>query len=183
LTTPKIPLLPPPVAAPVDENDLMRCAKELVDALNIVYTRLAQRTETIMSLEVSAGNGNAWGIIGTGTPGESLAAKDVVYFKASDSRWWKAKADASATSGPVAVALVITGGAAAATCTLLHWGTMEVTGWALTAGSLYYISTGTAGLITVTAPSSTGHQVRALGHALTTTSFFFHPSSDFGEKT
>jgi hypothetical protein len=148
------------------------------------YAGLDATSGVIKSLTFNAapGNGAAWGIIGAGVCGETLAAKNVVYYKGSDTRWWKGLASASATAGPVAVALVISGNTAGNACTLLHWGTMEVTGWALTVGSLYYISTATGGLITTTAPSSTNHICRALGHALSATSFFFHPSSDYGEK-
>jgi hypothetical protein len=131
----------------------------------------------------SPGNGNAWGVIGTGTCGETIATKDVVYYKAADSKWYKAKADASATSGPVATALVIAGGVADAACTLLHWGVLGVSDWSLATGELYYISTVTAGLATTTAPSTTGHIVRALGHALSPTALFFRPTVDYGEKS
>ena len=128
-------------------------------------------------------DGVAWGIITTGTCGETLASKDTVYYKGADGRWWKAKGDASATSGPVTLALVLSGGAAGAACTILIWGTYGSTGWGLTKGSFYYVSTATGGAITTTAPSTSGHQVRAVGQAIETTVLFFHPSPDWGEKS
>jgi hypothetical protein len=132
----------------------------------------------------SNGDGVAWGIITTGTCGETLAAKDIVYGNAVDSRWWKAKADAAATGGPVILAFVLSGGAAGASCTILLWGTYGSTGWGLSVFAFYYLSTTTAGAMTTTAPSTSGHQVRAVGYSLeVSTVFFFRPTIDFGEKS
>jgi len=138
-------------------------------------------TAAVADLQTAPGSGSTWGPrLADGLAGETVAQKDVVYLKAADSRWWKAKADVAATSGPVAIALVVTGGNAGDTVLLLIMGVLEVTGWGLTLGSLYYVSPATAGLITATAPTS-GQFVRAVGHPLATTAFFFHPSVDYGE--
>ena len=136
------------------------------------------------TLDVDPGTGNSWGIrLTTTAGGETLAAKDVVYLKASDSKWWKAKADAAATSGPVPVAIVVTGGTVGQSIVLLIQGVMEVTGWGLTVGAQYFISAGTAGLITLTPPGTATNIIRALGFAMTATALHFNPSTDFAEKS
>jgi len=136
------------------------------------------------ALNIAPGTGNSWGItLTTVAGGETLVAKDVVYLKASDSKWWKAKADAAATSGPVPVAIVVTGGTAGQPVVLLIQGVMEVTGWGLTVGAQYFISAGTAGLITLTPPGTATNIIRALGFAMTATALHFNPSTDFAEKS
>lgn len=45
-------------------------------------------------------------------------------------------------------------------------GVVELAGWGLTAGSIYYLSAGAAGAITTTAPSTVGQVVRIMGVAV-----------------
>ena len=134
------------------------------------------------TVNVAPGNGNVSGRVIAGTCGATLSAGQVAYFAAADSRWYPAKADASATSGPVKIAMVISGGTAGTSCTLDDRGPMEITGWSLTTGALYYVSDATAGAITATPVSTAGSQVRAIGHALSATVLDVEPTPDFGEK-
>ena len=130
-----------------------------------------------------AGNSVYTGVRGNGTCGETVAIGDIVYFQAADSRWWKAKADTAANGGGLMLAMMLEAGTAGQSKAILYWGCYTKTGWGLTTGSLYYLDTATAGAMTTTAPSTAGHQVRALGYALSATVFFFRPTVDFGEKS
>ena len=133
-------------------------------------------------LSASPGNGVYHGDTLTAqTAGEAISATAAVYFKSADSKWYNAKADASATSGPVLLGMAPAAISSGSTGVILLGGTMEVTGWGLTAGAAYYVSAATAGAITSTVPSTSGNQVRVIGHAITTTSFYVHPSVDWGQ--
>lgn len=113
----------------------------------------------------------------TGTAGEALSARDNVYFKASDAKWYKIDTDAS----PPLVSAIR--GVATAAISNAASGPIrvhgEVTGYTgLTAGSDVYAST-TAGGYTQTRPtvSAGGAQVAIvrIGVALTTTSVLVEP--------
>lgn len=106
-----------------------------------------------------------------GTAGENLTANDVVYFKESDQRWWKADADLSATFSDVQL------GIAQATQTVGNavgiFRSGNISGFTgLTAGERYYLSN-TAGGISTT-PGTT--EV-FLGVAISTTAIIFAPKS------
>ena len=57
-----------------------------------------------------------------GTLGETVAFGEFVYFKASDSKWWKTKADVTATSGSVRVGCCCIAGAANAATFIMFMG-------------------------------------------------------------
>ena len=114
-----------------------------------------------------------------GTAGENLVIGDVVYYK-SDSKWWKAKADAYATARGKAIATASI--SANATGTLLLKGVIRYDTWAWTAASEFWLSAATAGLLTHTQPSTTGNQIQYLGWAIDADNIFFSPSMDIGEK-
>ena len=134
-----------------------------------------------LPMNVAPGNGKAWGITMTAQyAGESLAQGAVVYL-AADGDWYNAKADASATSGPVALGVCPVAIGSGSTGVILIEGVVQITGWGLTTGALYYVDPNAAGNIIVGGPSSTGQQIRAVGHALASTTLFFHPSVDWGE--
>ena len=99
-----------------------------------------------------------------GTAGEALAQWDAVYLK-SDGKFWKAKADSSTTcpADGVAVAAASANGAVAV---LVNGFFRDDGGPTLTVGGLIYLSTATAGAITNTVPSTSGHQGQILGRAL-----------------
>jgi hypothetical protein len=135
-----------------------------------------------LPMNVAPGNGNYYGrVMLSQIAGAALAAGDVVYLKSADGKWYDAKADAAATSGPVLIGICPAAISSGSTGTILIDGVMEKTGWGLTAGSAYYVSPATAGAITATAPSTSGQQVRVVGHALSTVDLYFHPSVDWGQ--
>ncbi len=135
------------------------------------------------TVNLSPGDGVANGRIETGTAGETISVGQVVYLKGTDGRWWRANAATSGTSGPVKLAMVVSGASAGASCTLLDRGTMQRGAWSLTTSpGLYYLSDVVAGGMTSTPISTVGSQVRAIGHAVSVTTFDFEPSPDFGEK-
>lgn len=87
-------------------------------------------------------------IADTGTAGETLAANDLVYFKSSDSKYWKA---VDGTNSWNATHVVYTGGAANATVTLLPLIGRLTLASNLTANTTYYRSS--TGTLTSTRPS------------------------------
>ncbi len=88
----------------------------------------------------------------------------------------KARADAAGTSKPVGLATQSINAAAAGpimvsgilTLTTGQWDSAFGTTGGLTAGTIYYLSAATAGLGTVTSPSTTGQYSVELGIALST---------------
>jgi hypothetical protein len=100
-------------------------------------------------------------------------------LKFSDGKWWKAKADAYATTPAQRMALASI--SANASGTLLIEGNVRNDTWALAANKVY-LSAATAGAMTTTQPSTTGNQIQTLGTAKTSTTLHFKPSLDVGEK-
>ena len=103
----------------------------------------------------------------TATNGDATphAIGDVVYISAA-STVKKAKADAAGTKDAIAIA--------AAAITNATSGPYQTDGivsglTGLTAGAVYYLSAGTAGVMTTTAPSTVGQYVVRLGIALSAT--------------
>lgn len=67
--------------------------------------------------------GNAYhGDVQTGTLGETVAIGEMVYFKSSDSKWWKTDADDVTKSGPVEIRCCVEAGNADAVVKLLSGG-------------------------------------------------------------
>jgi hypothetical protein len=125
------------------------------------------------------------GITEEGTGGATaIAFGTLCYFKASDSLWYPAKADVTATSGIVKLGMCVLAGTSAATRMLLYGN--------IRANSLFpsfsplsgqvYVSAATAGEVTSTAPTgTTNFVVRAIGRANTADELFFNPSEDYVE--
>ena len=65
--------------------------------------------------------------------------------------------------------------------TLLIEGNVRYDSWAFAANKVY-LSAATAGALTTTQPSTTGNQIQVLGVAKTSTTMYFKPSYDVGEK-
>jgi hypothetical protein len=108
-------------------------------------------------------------VIISGTAGETVTAKQILYFKESDQRWWKADADIVGTFNQVIVAVAQNGATAGVAVNLLLQG-VDKTQTGLTLGAKYYLSN-TAGAISTT-PGTT--EV-FLGWAQTATRFIFDP--------
>jgi hypothetical protein len=125
------------------------------------------------------------GITEEGTGGATaIAFGTLCYFKASDSLWYPAKADVTATSGIVKLGICVLAGTSAATRMLLYGN--------IRANSLFpsfsplsgqvYVSAATAGEVTSTAPTgTTNFVVRVVGRANTADELFFNPSEDYVE--
>lgn len=112
-------------------------------------------------------------ILGSQTAGETVAAGDIVYFKSSDSRWWKADADLTATFSNVLLGVAQGSGTAGNTITggvLIYGKCDSFTG--LTATATYYLSNTAGGVAT-----SAGTYSVILGQAFSTTGIFFNPNT------
>lgn len=108
-------------------------------------------------------------VIANQTSGEALTANDVVYFKESDQKWYKADADLTTTFDQLQIGIAASTVSSNATVQIYISGAISgFTG--LTAGSKYYLSN-TAGAITTTA----GTYSVFIGWALSTTSLLFSP--------
>jgi len=104
-------------------------------------------------------------ILGTQTAGETVAAGNIVYFKSSDSRWWLADADLTATFQNVQLGVALGVGTAGNAIT----GGVQISGictafTGLTATAIYYLSN-TAGAVATSAGTNTVF----LGQAVSTT--------------
>jgi microcystin-dependent protein len=112
------------------------------------------------------------GVTVEGTIGEDVDLGEVLYCK-SDGKYWLADASASTTMPCLAIATEA--GSADDEITLLVLGFIRNDTWALTAGSVLYVST-TAGALTETAPSTSGEQVQSIGTAMDTGLVYFNPN-------
>jgi hypothetical protein len=60
-------------------------------------------------------------------------------------------------------------------------GNVRLDSWSFAANKAYLSAT-TAGILTTTQPSTTGNQIQTLGICKTSTTMYFKPSLDVGEK-
>lgn len=117
----------------------------------------------------STSNPHSVGIY-TYTAGENVSAYEVGYMK-SDGKVWKGKADAATTAPIFCIAL--------ASITANNTGSFQVLGevtngaWSWTIGGLIYLSPATAGALTQTIPTTSGHIVQIVALALTATKILF----------
>ena len=121
------------------------------------------------------------GITATFTAGEDLVRGEVVFFKASDSKMWKAVASAAGTMPAVAMAAADI--SADATGKFLLFGFLQDNGTfpAYTVGGTLYApeaETSSQNVPEQTAPDSDGDFVQVLGYAVTANAVFFNPSND-----
>jgi len=115
----------------------------------------------------------------------TLIAGNAVYAAAAG-HCDKARANAAATSRVIGLATTaITSGASGSiqtngvvTLTTGEWDAVAGTTGGLTYNTIYYLSAGTAGLITSTAPSTTSQLVVQLGIALSTTELYLDPQPE-----
>ena len=98
--------------------------------------------------------------------GEAVVATDVLYRKASDSKYYKADADASQAEALVQ-GICLVGGATDAYGIMVSSGLVIFTGVTLVIGDSYY-SSDTGGKIRPLADIDVGDWIGLLGHALTT---------------
>jgi hypothetical protein len=132
-------------------------------------------------LDSSPADETVSGITATFTAGETLVRGEVVYFKASDSKMWKAVATATGTMPVVAMAAADI--SADATGVFLLQGFLQDNGTfpAYTVGGTLYApeaETSSQNVPEQTAPDSDGDFVQVLGFAVTANSVYFNPSND-----
>lgn len=110
-------------------------------------------------------------VVISGVAGETISTNNVVYFKESDQRWWKADADAVATDSNIKLGIALgagTAGVGITTGVALYGYISGLSG--LTAGGKCYVS-GTAGGIDQSLPTIP----RLIGWAISTTTMMFCP--------
>jgi fibronectin-binding autotransporter adhesin len=137
-----------------------------------------------LEINASIADEAASGVISIFTAGEALVRGEVVYFKAGDSKMWKAVATAAATSRCVAMAAEDL--AADAVGKFLLQGFLRDNGSfpAYTiAGALYTpeAETSSQNVPEQAAPATDGDFVQVLGWAVTADMVYFNPSNDIIE--
>ncbi len=161
--------------------------KALHDALNIDADTVDSVHEAAFLLVAGtrnrlipnpSGDHSASGDTISATAGENVAIGDLCYLK-NDGKFWKADADAEATSKGM-LALATAAIAAEATGVFLVYGKYRDDTWNWTLGQELYIHT-TGGNPTGTRPAGANDIVRIIGHAYTTTILFFNPDQTYLE--
>lgn len=93
-----------------------------------------------------------------------------LYYDTSLFAWKLAQANSSSTMPCRGIALeTVTAGNS---CNILRFGTVKLSSWSFT-GSFIYVSATTAGLITSTAPSTSGQIVQTIGSPINLTIGYF----------
>lgn len=129
---------------------------------------------------VGSADGKYSGITVTAVAGYTQAFGDLVYLAVADSRWELADADALATAGNVALAMVVVAGTDGNACTLLLQGIIRADAKfpAMTVGATQYVGE-TAGAIQGAIPTGADNIIRTVGYALTADELYFNPSTDW----
>jgi hypothetical protein len=151
-----------------------------ITTANLSGAQLLEENASI-ALDPSLSADGKWaGITMTATAGYTQAFGDLVYLAVADSRWELADADASATAGPVALAMVVVAGTDGASCTLLLQGVIRADAKfpTMTVGATQYVGE-TAGAIQGTIPTGADNIIRTVGYALTADALYFNPSTDW----
>lgn len=118
-------------------------------------------------------DGEFTGIARDFVAGETLIFGDACYFKAADSRMWKADADQVASMP--CIALACGGLSAGETGEFLLWGFIREDDWGYTIGVDLWVPCAAAGPLTETAPAGSGDQRQICGIAETANIIFFCP--------
>jgi len=98
--------------------------------------------------------------------GFSDPISSVTIVRHNGTSWVKAQADSSANSESIWVVIKVID---TDTFIVQKMGELAITGWGLSANTVYFLDPDTAGTITTTKPSTTGQIVRAIIHANSTT--------------
>lgn len=165
-----------------DGTDLTIASSGILN-LSATSVLLAENTGIKLDATLSA-DGKYSGIVEAGTLGETCIFGDLVYFKAADSEWYKAKADASATSGAVKVGICLDAGNDGDSTTILLWGKVRADAAfpSFTLSAPIFIDAATAGDLTNTAPSgTTDFVVRIVGYGVTANVMHFCPDNTYLE--
>lgn len=116
--------------------------------------------------------------------GATIPFGEIMYLKATDSEWYQAKADVTATSGAVMVGICVLATTNGNACTALLMGKIRADAKfpTFTISAPVFISAATAGLLTSTAPTgTTNFVVRIVGHAGTGDELYFNPDNSYIE--
>ena len=137
-----------------------------------------------LGINASIADESVSGITAVFTAGEALTRGEVVYFKAADSKMWKAVATASATSRCVAMAAEDISADAAGKF-LMHGFLRDAASFpSYTIGGALYTPEAEQNSENVpeqTAPDTDGDFVQVIGWAVTADMVFFNPSGDIIE--
>lgn len=115
-----------------------------------------------------------------GTLGEALPVGSLIYYKTSDSRWWKADSDVEATSGNVLLAILCVAGNAGDDRQLMLEGVIRADAQfpTFTVGAPIYIGS-TSGAMQVAKPTS--GFIRVVGYGDTADAIIFAPDDYYYE--
>ena len=148
------------------------------DVADAVTKKHTQNTDTQFDFYNALASDHTWsGDKDTQPVGESVTFGSLLYFNWADKEWKKTDADTAATMPGLRIALETK--ADGETCLMLVKGYIRVDAWNFT-GAMVYASD-TPGVMTSTAPSTTGQQVQRVGVAKSVDILFFDPSLDVGE--
>ena len=150
---------------------------------NTVFANQVEATLDVM-IDSTPADETVSGITATFTAGEALVRGEVCYFKAADSKMWKAVATAAATSNCVAMAAADISADAAGLFLLKGFLADNGSFPAYTvAGTLYTpeAETSSQNVPEQAAPDTDGDFVQVLGWAVTANSVYFDPDSTIVE--
>lgn len=155
----------------------------ITDALPTLSGAMTLEENASIRLDsVLSADGKYTGTTMTGTSGYSQAFGDPVQLDVTSGRWEAVSVSAAAAAvgdARTLLAMVVSTGTDGNACTVLMQGTIRADANypTLTVGSPVYATT--SGDVTLTQPSTTGHVIRIIGHALDANTVFFNPDNDF----
>ena len=151
-----------------------------ITTASLTGTQLLAEGASIGLDPAGSADGAYSGVTITATAGYTQAFGDLVYLAVADGRWEAADADAAATAGPVALAMVVVAGTDGNACTLLLQGTIRADAKfpTMTVGATQFVGE-TAGEIQGTIPTGADNVIRTVGYALTANDLYFNPSTDW----
>lgn len=154
-----------------------------VAAVNAAGISLAEAKKITFGDETLATTDHTYtGFDATMVAGENLVFGQLVYYK-SDTKFWKADADAEATTKGLLAVAADTISADASGKFILPGSFIRDDTWNWTIGGLIYVSCDptTTGGFTQTAPSASADCVRIVGYAVTADVMWFEPDGTWVE--
>jgi hypothetical protein len=158
--------------------------KTLAEVQAIIFGTALPEDTAITLDDAISGTGHYSGIVEAGVLGATVAFGECVYQKPSDSQWYLAQADVTATSGAVKLGICLLAGNDNDPTVILLWGKVNAAAVFPSFGVLapVFISAATPGALTSTAPTgTTNFVVRIVGYANTADELFFQPDNTYVE--